>query len=116
MLAHDETPGGATQGLPTGRSTIDEILDDYRTAAIDEGLRSTLAFLERLTLDPHGLSGSDVRVVLDAGVTAEQLRDAIHVGSVFQVYDRLADALAWDVPATPAFDASARHLLTRGYL
>ena len=91
------------------------ILDDYRTAQIDEKLRAMLGLLETFTLYPDQLEASDVRVVLDAGVTRDAIRDAYYVAFLFNVYDRLADTLGWELPAEPFYRKSGRFLLKKGY-
>jgi alkylhydroperoxidase family enzyme len=78
-------------------------------------VRVTLAYLRKLTLEPKAVTPSDVRAVLAAGVSREQVRDATYVCYLFSTYDRLADALGWHVPQAKAFEVSAKHLLRRGY-
>ncbi len=53
--------------------------------------------------------------MLRHGISKDKLADAIHVASVFNIYDRMADTFGWDVPTQAAFDASAKFLLKRGY-
>jgi hypothetical protein len=59
-----------------------------------------------------------VRVVLRLGVSKRALAEAIEVAFLFNVYDRLADAMGWDVPAVSGgyYELAARRLLKRGYL
>lgn len=68
------------------------MLDDYRTAPIDEKLRSTLAFLEKLTLRPNELEVGDIEAMRSAGVSDQGIVEAIYVSTMFNVMDRLADA------------------------
>lgn len=93
------------------------MLDDFESAAIDERLRATLRFLKKMTLEPQTLTSADARAALDAGVTRDALTHAIHVAYLFNIYDRLADAMGWDVPdkALGAYQVSAKRLLSRGY-
>jgi len=93
------------------------VLDDLESAPIDAKLKATLRFLRKMTLDPHALTPDDARAVLEAGVDREALTHAIHVAYLFNIYDRLADAMGWDVPDTAlgAYQASAQRLLKRGY-
>jgi alkylhydroperoxidase family enzyme len=93
------------------------VLDDFESAAIDERLRATLRFLKKMTLEPQTLTSADARAALDAGVTRDALTHAIHVAYLFNIYDRLADAMGWDVPdkALGAYQVSAKRLLSRGY-
>ena len=43
------------------------VLEDYRTAPIDERLRAMLGLLETFTLHPERLTASIIRPVLAAG-------------------------------------------------
>ena len=91
------------------------VLEDYRTAPIDEKLRATIGLLETFTLCPEELSASRVRAVLDAGVTRAAVRDAFYVAFLFNTYDRLADTLGWELPAEQFYRKSGEFLLKRGY-
>lgn len=94
----------------------DAVRRDWRTAPIDERLRATLAFLEQLTLQPHELTRKDAAAVLSTGVTEHALVDAIHVAALFNMIDRLADSLGWEVPPDEAFAARAQAMLESGYV
>ena len=91
------------------------ILDDYRTAPVDEKVRATLGLLETFTLRPDEISAADVRPVLDAGVTREAVRDAFYVAFLFNTYDRLADTLGWELPEQRYYDKAGEFLLKKGY-
>ena len=91
------------------------ILDDYRTAAIDEKLRAMLGLLETFTLNPDKLTAREVRAVLAAGVTREAIRDAFYVAFLFNTYDRLADTLGWELPDERYYAKAGQFLLKKGY-
>jgi alkylhydroperoxidase family enzyme len=93
-------------------------LDDFTTAPIDRKLRATLELLRKMTLEHQTLSADDVRPVMDAGVSKEAIAEALEVAFLFNIYDRLADAMAWDVPARAGgyYLSAAKRLLKRGYL
>jgi alkylhydroperoxidase family enzyme len=93
------------------------VLDDYTTAPIGEPLRATLGLLKKMTLDHQHLGADDVHAVVRAGVSKEAIRDALEVAFLFNIYDRLADAMGWDVPAASGgyYKIAARRLLKRGY-
>ncbi len=42
--------------------------------------------------------------------------DAIHVAALFNMIDRLADSLGWDVPSDEAFLGRAQAMLESGYV
>jgi alkylhydroperoxidase family enzyme len=85
------------------------------SAPIPEGLRATLAFLEKLTLSPAELGPGDAEAVFAAGVSREALVTAIQVAALFNMIDRMADALGWDVPPFEAFFERADGMLASGY-
>lgn len=53
--------------------------------------------------------------MLALGVSSEALVDAFHVAFLFNVFDRLADTLGWEVPPAEFFRRGARRMLERGY-
>lgn len=91
------------------------MLDDFRTAAIDEKLRATLAFLEKMTLAPSTLTAADASAALAAGVSPQALKDAAWAGALFNIIDRVADSLGFDIPPAEGFVEGAHQLLKRGY-
>jgi alkylhydroperoxidase family enzyme len=93
------------------------VLDDYTTAPIGEPLRATLGLLRKMTLDHDDLNADDIRAVMRTGVSKPAIQEALEVAFLFNIYDRMADAMGWDVPAvsTGFYRASAKRLLTRGY-
>ncbi|MGF0315641.1 hypothetical protein [Nocardia fluminea] len=56
-----------------------------------------------------------MREVLAAGVTGEQIEDALAVCSAFNTTNRLADAFDFEQLSPAGFDAGARYLPKRGY-
>jgi alkylhydroperoxidase family enzyme len=91
------------------------VLADWRTAPIGEGLRATLALLSQVTLEPASVTAADVARVRSAGVSAAATRDALYVCAYFNVIDRVADALAFDVPSDERLAAGAPAFLAEGY-
>lgn len=93
------------------------MLADYTTAPIDEKLRATLGYLRKMTLEPESLTGADAAAVLQTGVTAEALQDAMQVAYLFNIYDRLADTMGWHVPDKQSgyYQKAAQRLLNNGY-
>ena len=92
------------------------MLADYRTAPIPEKLRMMLGFLEKLTLRPAEVGLDDAVILRAGGLSDEEIESAVHVCALFNIYDRLADALGWHLPDTAGYAASAQNLIKRGYL
>ncbi|SRX92863.1 hypothetical protein [Amycolatopsis mediterranei S699] [Mycobacterium shimoidei] len=89
-------------------------LADLDTAPIDEPLRATLRMLGKLTAQ-QSIDAADIRAVLAAGVSPAAVKDALAVCLAFNITDRLANALGFDIASQEAMSAGARHLLKRGY-
>ena len=93
---------------------VSDLLSDLDTAIIEEPLRATLLLLGKLTRE-HAVHADDIRGVLDAGASRQQIEDALAVCFSFNVIGRLADAFGFSVPGPEAFEAGAKYLLARGY-
>jgi len=94
---------------------IQAVLEDWRTAPIPEKLRVTLGFLEKMTLHPQELGPADVVPLRQAGLSDEEIADAIHVCANFNLINRLADALGWKMQTEVAIHRYADLLLKIGY-
>jgi alkylhydroperoxidase family enzyme len=82
---------------------------------VDEPLRATLGFLEKLTLRPDELRAQDADEVLAAGVRKDALIDAIHIAALFAMIVRLADSFGWHVPPDRELAARAETGLGSSY-
>ena len=89
-------------------------LSDLETAPIEEPLRATLRMLRKLTRE-HAVNAEDMRAVLAAGVSRDQIEDALAVCFTFNTVDRLSRAFGFFVPGPKAFEEGAKFLLARGY-
>jgi uncharacterized peroxidase-related enzyme len=93
---------------------VSAVLSDLDAATIGEPLRATLFMLGKLTRQ-NTVDADDMRTVLAAGASREQVEDALAVCFSFNVMGRLADAFDFSVPGPEAFKAGAKYLLARGY-
>lgn len=89
-------------------------LEDLETAPIEEPLRATLRMLAKLTRE-HVVDQEDMRSVLAAGASRQQVEDALAVGFAFNMIARLADAFGFFVGGPEVFATGAKFLLARGY-
>jgi alkylhydroperoxidase family enzyme len=90
------------------------VLTNLESAPVKEPLRATLRMLGKLTAEGK-LSAEDMREVLAAGVSRQQVKDALAVCVAFNTTGRLADALGFAVLSPEGFEAGAKYLLKRGY-
>jgi uncharacterized peroxidase-related enzyme len=108
--AHTATARQAYQDAPR----VAAVLADLESAPIEEPLRTTLRMLGTLTRE--GKAGAeDMREVLAAGVSPEQVQDALAVCAAFNTTTRLADAFGFEPLSPEGFEAGAEYLLKRGY-
>jgi alkylhydroperoxidase family enzyme len=61
------------------------------------------------------VDAGDMRDVLSAGVTRQQVRDALAVCAAFNTTNRLGDAFGFEMLSPKGFEAGAKFLLKRGY-
>jgi AhpD family alkylhydroperoxidase len=108
--AHTATASRAYQDAPR----VAAVLTDLDTAPVAEPLRATLRMLGTLTREGKA-DAEDMREVLAAGATPEQVRDALAVCAAFNTTDRLADAFGFELLSAEGYAAGAKYLLKRGY-
>jgi uncharacterized peroxidase-related enzyme len=108
--AHTAT---ASQAYQDG-AKVQAVLTDLESAPVEEPLRATLRMLGKLTAEGD-VSADDMRQVLSAGASPQQVEDALAVCVAFNTTDRLADAFGFEVLSPEGFEAGAKYLLRRGY-
>jgi uncharacterized peroxidase-related enzyme len=108
--AHTATAGQAYQD----GAKVQAVLADLDSAPVEDGLRATLRMLGKLTREGT-VGAEDMRQVLSAGVSREQVEDALAVCAAFNTTGRLADAFGFEVLSPEGFEAGAKFLLKRGY-
>jgi AhpD family alkylhydroperoxidase len=108
--AHTATAAQAHQNQPM----VTAVLTDLDTAPIAEPLRATLRMIGTLMADGT-VSAADMRQVLAAGTTRQQITDALAVCAAFDTTARLADAFGFEILSPDGFEAGAKYLLKRGY-
>jgi uncharacterized peroxidase-related enzyme len=94
---------------------VPAVLADWRTAPVPEKVRAMLGFLEKMTLDPQNLGPADVAPLRQAGITDEEIADAMHICTAFNLINRLADAMGWEAQSEVAIPRFADMLLKIGY-
>lgn len=93
-----------------GKETAGRVLADPEGAP--EPLRSMLAYLRQLTLEPAQADHAPLRAV---GLDDAAIRDAVYVCVLFNLIDRLADTFDFELQSAEDCERSARMLVKRGY-
>ena len=92
------------------------MLNDYRTAPIDDREKALFAFIEKMNRESSRLQKEDVEQVKAAGWSEEALYDAITVCALFNFYNKWIDATGVsDMPAA-AYAVSGERLANFGYV
>jgi alkylhydroperoxidase/carboxymuconolactone decarboxylase family protein YurZ len=109
---------GAAAARHLGAASVDAALSDYQAAPISEGLKTTLAFLQIMTLRPRELTEAHANAVLESGISIKTLMDAIEVCVVLKLISRYANALDFAVPGAtgPTTRPARRSLIGAGAL
>jgi alkylhydroperoxidase family enzyme len=74
-----------------------------------------LSLIEKLTLTPREVEAEDIAALRAEDISEEAIEDAIHVTVAFNIIDRIADSLGFDIPTSKGYANMADVLLKRGY-
>jgi alkylhydroperoxidase family enzyme len=92
------------------------VLEDYRTAPIDEREKALFAFIEKMNAQSNQIRREDVDAVKAAGWTEDAIYDAITVCALFKFYNAWIDATGvHDLPAG-AYARSGKRMAAHGYM
>ena len=88
---------------------------DPETAPISPRLKAALGLIRKLTLAPEEVGADDLQATLDADVSQDGAIDAMYVCFAFNLIDRVADALGFDLMDEEGYRRGAQVLLRFGY-
>jgi alkylhydroperoxidase family enzyme len=91
------------------------VLEDWRTAPVNEKVHHMLGFLEKVTLSPGEVNSDDVAPLRSVGLSERAIEEALYVCLLFNLIDRLADAFDFHLPSARGFRQNGRILYTLGY-
>ena len=92
------------------------MLEDYRTAPIDDREKALFAFLEKMNAQSNQIRREDVDRVRSAGWSDEAIYDAITVCALFKFYNAWIDATGvHDLPGGN-YVMSGKRLASKGYV
>jgi hypothetical protein len=91
------------------------VFADPDTAPVSPKLKAALGLVRKLTLWPEEVGADDIRATLKAGVSEDGVIDAIYVCFAFNLIDRVADALGFDLLDEEGYRRAAEVLLKFGY-
>jgi alkylhydroperoxidase family enzyme len=98
-----------------GDEIVQAVFADPDTAPISGKLKAALGLVRKLTLSPEEVGADDLRATLEAGVSEAAAIDAMYVCFAFNLIDRVADALGFDLLDEEGYRRGAQVLLRFGY-
>ena len=95
---------------------MDAVIEDYRSAPIDDREKALFAFIEKMNEQSNLIRREDVDRVKGAGWSDEAVYDAITVCALFRFYNAWIDATGvHDLPAS-AYRMSGKRMAAQGYV
>ncbi len=94
---------------------VTAVFEDYRTAPVNEKIRSVLGFLQKLTQNPDALTTADIEPMRAAGVSDEGIEEAIQINFLFCTINRLADAFDFELAEGKSKQRMGFMLYNMGY-
>src|SRR5262249_31799283 len=94
---------------------VQAALDDWHTAPIEDKTKVMLGFLEKLTREPNNIGSADIAPLRAAGLSDAAIENAIHICASFNIINRIADALNFELSTPAGLARNTEILLTRGY-
>lgn len=92
------------------------MLEDYRTAPIDDREKALFAFIEKMNRQSNSVRRDDIDRLKAAGWSEEAIYDAITVCALFKFFNAWIDATGVrDLPAA-AYEMSGRRMAAQGYM
>jgi len=98
-----------------GSDVLDDRLARLDEAGISAEARAMLPVLTRFSDGDGALTADDIAAARALGVSDEAFTDAFYVAYLFNIINRMADALCFEISTQAEFDKSTKSLLGRGY-
>jgi alkylhydroperoxidase family enzyme len=98
-----------------GEAITQAVFADPATAPISPKLKAALGLVKKLTLSPEEVGVDDIRAMLKTGVSEDGVVDVLYVCFAFNLIDRVADALGFDLMDEEGYRQAAQVLLRFGY-
>ena len=98
-----------------GAEVTRAVFADPATAPISDQLKAALGLVRKLTLSPEEVGADDIRATLAVGVSEDGVIDVLYVCFAFNLIDRVADALGFDLMDEEGYRQAAQALLRFGY-
>jgi alkylhydroperoxidase family enzyme len=92
------------------------VLDDHRTAPLDDKRKALFSFIEKMNAESTSLGPADIVALEAAGWTQEAIYDAITVCALFNFYNKWIDATGVQDMTPEGYATSGVRLAQAGYV
>lgn len=83
----------AAESFGIDEQVMDDLLNDFDKAVVDEKMRPLLAYVGKLTREPARITKADADEVLAAGWSERALFDAVSVCALFNFMNRIVEGM-----------------------
>ncbi|MGK7945758.1 MAG: carboxymuconolactone decarboxylase family protein [Microcystaceae cyanobacterium] len=94
---------------------LDALINDIKTAPIEERFYPVFVFVSKLTLTPSKITPTDIDDILAAGWDEQAVEDAIAVCFLFNLMNRLVHGFGLESPDQQQLSDMANMINTQGY-
>lgn len=94
---------------------VTAVMQNYQTAPVNERIRATLGFLEKLTKFPETVTAVDLEPMRAVGVNDAAIEEVVQVCFVFCTINRLADAFDFELAEGKGRQRMGAMLYNLGY-
>ena len=86
---------GVLRSLTGDPVLVDQLLQNYRHARLDQRERAMLDFAVKVTEEAYRCAEADLADLMAAGWSEEDVMDIVEVTAMFNLTNRMANALGW---------------------
>jgi uncharacterized peroxidase-related enzyme len=106
----------AIASLVLDKTLVEAAVDDFPNAKLPARSRSTISFLEKFTKTPDELTATDAAALLQNGIMADEVLDAMAVATLFGITVRLANTINFALLTGKDLSQAAARMLKQGYV
>ncbi|RYY25312.1 MAG: carboxymuconolactone decarboxylase [Chitinophagaceae bacterium] len=109
--------GAAAKELLGGESQLmDDVLNDYHTAAISDKLKALLNIAGKVQILGKEVKQEDIDAARAVGSNDRDIHDTVLIAATFSMFNRYVDGLGTSVPADPGdYLEMGKRLAVKGY-
>ncbi|MBO9573559.1 MAG: peroxidase-related enzyme [Chitinophagaceae bacterium] len=102
--------------LDNDQQLINDIQQDYKTAAISDKLKALLNIAGKVQQSGRAVTPADIKAARDLGASDLDIHDTVLIAALFCLFNRYVDGLATTIPADEeSYKMRAMQVVENGY-